>query len=103
VSSGQSKAGLTVGPVHATSVLMILGLAAAAINAGLVIWFSASVGGFYLTSTGKLYLFIIAGTVALSLAVKLVGWRWASAFLAMLQFAPLIWCVGVVVSLLARI
>ncbi len=82
---------------------MILGLAAAVINAGLVIWLSANVGGFYLTSTGKLYLFIIAGAGALSLGAKLVGWRRASAVLAMLQFAPLLWCAGVVVSLVARI
>lgn len=82
---------------------MILGLAAAVINAVLVIWLSATVGGFYLTSTGKLYLFIIAGAAALSLAARRVGWGRASAVIAMLQFAPLIWCVGVVVSLVARV
>ena len=103
MSSAPSGSGPTVGPVQASSVFMIVGLAAAVINAVLVIWLSANVGGFYLTSTGKLYLFIIAGAVALSLAAKLVGWRRTSAVLAMLQFAPLIWCVGVVVSLVARI
>ena len=92
-----------VGPVHTSSVFIILGLAAAMINAVLVIWLSANVGGFYLTSTGQLYLFVIAGAAALSLAARLVGWRRASAVIAMLQFAPLIWCVGVIVSLVARI
>lgn len=82
---------------------MIFGLAAAVINAGLVIWLSANVGGFYLTSTGKLYLFIIAGAVVLSLAARLVRWRLASAIVAMLQFAPLIWFVGVFVFQVARI
>ena len=82
---------------------LILGLAGAVINAGLVIWLSANVGGFYLTSTGKLYLVIIAGAAVLALAATLVGWRRAGAVLAMLQFAPLIWCVGMIVSLVARI
>lgn len=82
---------------------MILGLAAAVFNAGLVIWLSANVGGFYLTSTAKLYLAIIAGAVVLSFAARLVGWRLASAVVAMLQFAPLILFVGVIVSQVARI
>ncbi len=82
---------------------MILGLAAAVINAGLVIWLSANVGGFYLTSTGKLYLVLIAGAVVVSLAAKLAGWRLVAAGVAMLQFAPLIWFAVVIVSLVARI
>ena len=82
---------------------MGLGLTVAVINAWLVLWLSAGPGGFYLMPMGKLYLAIIAGAVLLSLAARLVGWRLASAILAMLQFGPLIWCIGVFVSLAARV
>lgn len=85
------------------SQLFVPGLIAAAVNAAVVLWLSASSGIFYLMPAGKLYLAIIGGAAVLALGARLVGWRAVSGFLAMLQFGPLFWCMGMFAYLTARL